>query len=154
MVEGPLPCLRGWRDCLPPVGASVRRVCTRVGLPPSGIHGWGPLTLFARMAGLSAPSRSLSPARVYSGRPATFRYSWLRVWSDDIWASTERTTGSTHGRPSSVRYAETPHTLNRRITEATLDGFTLKKNHAYYVFFNYNLYSYQVQFLLACLICR
>lgn len=63
---------------------------------------WSILTLFSTMAGESSPNKSLRAASLKSGMPATGRYSWFSVTSVAICASTVRTTGNTHGFPSSV----------------------------------------------------
>jgi len=62
-------------------------------------------TRFSTIARLFSPSIKRAAAVRRSGRPAIGRYSWLSVWSAVIWASTERTTGSTKGLPSSDLYA-------------------------------------------------
>jgi hypothetical protein len=69
------------------------------------LHARNTRTRFSASAWDSFPKARVAMADVYDARPSIGRYSWSMLVSVAIRSSTFRTTGSTHGLPSSVRYA-------------------------------------------------
>ena len=69
-------------------------------------------TLLFVIAAECAPKSSLPHAVLYAGFPSTGKYSWFKVRSFAMVDSTDLTTGSTHGLPSSSLYAVNQHIMH------------------------------------------